>query len=226
MMEDQEEKGNAENGIGRQKQVKDEYLLQFLDSLDGYLTLLDSLSSTLSQGWLELASARHAMGASRINGALLDLKVHAAATSLKVSEQDVDSMESQPCFTLCKWASSDNGERSSGEEKSLSPQLRHRNNSQLSGIISSPVSFSHFFNFFLSCEEEKVSTRTGTPLILVDQQRQKSLSVFGVLVSPKLRSAQLSFERALETLVEIANLHTTMLSMFEQVHKELENTNG
>lgn len=28
------------------------------------------------------------MGASRINGALLDLKVHAAATSLKVSEQD------------------------------------------------------------------------------------------------------------------------------------------
>ncbi|KAH9693929.1 coiled-coil domain-containing protein 115 [Citrus sinensis] len=196
MMEDQEEKGNAENGIGRQKQVKDEYLLQFLDSLDGYLTLLDSLSSTLSQGWLELASARHAMGASRINGALLDLKVHAAATSLKVSEQDVDSMESQPCFTLCKWASSDNGERSSGEEKSLSPQLRHRNNSQLSGIISSP------------------------------QQRQKSLSVFGVLVSPKLRSAQLSFERALETLVEIANLHTTMLSMFEQVHKELENTNG
>ncbi|ESR48629.1 hypothetical protein CICLE_v10002499mg [Citrus x clementina] len=146
------------------------------------------------------------MGASRINGALLDLKVHAAATSLKVSEQDVDSMESQPCFTLCKWASSDNGERSSGEEKSLSPQLRHRNNSQLS--------------------EEKVSTRTGTPLILVDQQRQKSLSVFGVLVSPKLRSAQLSFERALETLVEIANLHTTMLSMFEQVHKELENTNG
>ncbi|KAL9448858.1 hypothetical protein AB3S75_010904 [Citrus x aurantiifolia] len=207
MMEDQEEKGNAENGIGRQKQVKDEYWLRFLDSLDGYLTLLDSLSSTLSQGWLELASARHAMGASRINGALLDLKVHAAATSLKVSEQDVDSMESQPCFTLCKWASSDNGERFSGEEKSLSLQLRHRNNSQLS--------------------EEKVSTRTGTPLILVDQkQRQKSLSVFGVLVSPKLRSAQLSFERALETLVEIANLRSTMLSMFEQVHKELENTNG
>ncbi|KAK9216985.1 hypothetical protein WN944_008997 [Citrus x changshan-huyou] len=211
MMEDQEEKGNAENGIGRQKQVKDEYLLQFLDSLDGYLTLLDSLSSTLSQGWLELASARHAMGSSRINGALLDLKVHAAATSLKVSEQDVDSMESQPCFTLCKWASSDNGERSSGEEKSLSPQLRHRNNSQLSGIISSPV--------------------WPLPVLVLlkqdfSKQRQKSLSVFGVLVSPMLRSAQLSFERALETLVEIANLRSTMLSMFEQVHKELENTNG
>lgn len=31
---------------------------------------------------------------------------------------------------------------------------------------------------------------------------------------------------ALETLVEIANLRSTMLSMFEQVHKELENTNG
>lgn len=207
MMQDQEEKGNSENGIGRQKQVKDEDLLQFLDSLDGYLTLLDSLSSTLRQGWLELASARHAMGASRINGALLDLKAHAAATSLKVSEQEVDSMESRPCFTLCKWASSDNGEHTSAEQKSVSPQLRHRNNSQLS--------------------EEKGSIRNRTPLLLVDQkQRKKSLSVFGALVSPKLRSAQLSFETALETLVEIANLRSTMLSIFEQVHKELEDTNG
>lgn len=34
------------------------------------------------------------------------------------------------------------------------------------------------------------------------------------------------FHAALETLVEIANLRSTMLSMFEQVHKELENTNG
>lgn len=39
------------------------------------------------------------MGASRINGALLDLKAHAAATSLKVSEQDgnflFDSLRAQ-----------------------------------------------------------------------------------------------------------------------------------
>lgn len=40
------------------------------------------------QGWLELASARHSMGASRVNGALLDLKLHSAATSLQVIQND------------------------------------------------------------------------------------------------------------------------------------------
>ncbi|EPS63369.1 hypothetical protein M569_11420, partial [Genlisea aurea] len=34
------------------------------------------------------------------------------------------------------------------------------------------------------------------------KERSKSLSMFGMLVSPKLRATQLSFENALETLVE------------------------
>lgn len=37
---------------------------------------------------MELASARHSMGASRINGALLDMKLHSAATSLQVNEHE------------------------------------------------------------------------------------------------------------------------------------------
>lgn len=40
------------------------------------------------QGWLELASARHSMGASRISSSLFDLKLHSAATSLRVTEDD------------------------------------------------------------------------------------------------------------------------------------------
>lgn len=35
-----------------------------------------------------MASARHSMGVSRINGTLLDLKPHSAATTLQVSEPD------------------------------------------------------------------------------------------------------------------------------------------
>ncbi|XP_030950988.1 coiled-coil domain-containing protein 115 [Quercus lobata] len=192
-----------------QRGSEEENVVQFLDSLDSYLTLFDSLSSTLRQGWLELASARHSMGVSRINGTLLDLKPHSAATTLQVSEPDVDYMVGQPHFKLSKWASSSNENCCSGEEKiredklqtkSDSPQLRHR--SQFSGTPAT----------------------IGAPLIVDDQvqkERSKSLSMFGTLVSPKLRSAQLSFETALETLVEIANMRSTMFSTSDQIRKEM-----
>ena len=55
-MEEQEaETHNSESGeeeahsLIRQHHVEDQHVLQFLDSLDGYLTLFDSLSSTLRQ---------------------------------------------------------------------------------------------------------------------------------------------------------------------------------
>ncbi|KAJ6773393.1 COILED-COIL DOMAIN-CONTAINING PROTEIN 115, partial [Salix purpurea] len=106
-----------------------------MDSTDNYLTLLDSLSSTLRQGWLDLAIARQSMGASRINGALLDHKSHSAATSVQVDQEDVDSMEAQPRFSLRKWALVADGkqcyeEQKLGEDKfpgkTGSLQLRHR----------------------------------------------------------------------------------------------------
>ncbi|KAI5660898.1 hypothetical protein M9H77_20221 [Catharanthus roseus] len=88
----------------------EENVVKFLDSVDGYLMLMDSLNSTLRQGWLELASARHSMGASRINSALFDLKDHSAATTFEVHLQC-----EEPVFKLHKWASSDSSKGMSGE---------------------------------------------------------------------------------------------------------------
>ena len=48
------------------------------------------------QGWLELATARHSMGTSRINSALLDLKTHSAATTLQVNEARDESTLGMP----------------------------------------------------------------------------------------------------------------------------------
>ncbi|KAJ9165846.1 hypothetical protein P3X46_020670 [Hevea brasiliensis] len=195
----------------QQKQVGDEHVLRFLDSVDNYLTLFESLSCTLRQGWLELVSARHSMGASRVNSSLLDLKVHSASTSLQVTPDIVDSMEEQPHFILRKWGSLYDGKCSYEDQnskvdglqgKSGSPLPRHRGKPQLS---------------------EEISPKQA-PLMVDDQvqkKRSRSLSVFGTLVSPQLRAAQLSFETALETLVEIANMRSTMLSTFNGVHKEL-----
>ncbi|CAN7127773.1 hypothetical protein BRARA_G01089 [Brassica rapa] len=187
----------------------DEKVLQFLDSLDEYLTLMDSLNSKLRDGWFDLASARHSMGTLRINSTLLDLKFHPAASTLQVTEQDVESLGSVPRFGLSKWASK--GGSGKGKDFSTdadseigsprSPQLRHR------GGVS----------------EEKPSAMGETVLAAdeeVKREREKSLSVFGGLVSPKLRGAQLSFETALETLVEIANTRSSMLTAFERITKK------
>ncbi|KAA8537394.1 hypothetical protein F0562_026919 [Nyssa sinensis] len=216
---EEEEVGSSENGevpTAKQEEEGEQNVVKFLDSMDSYLNLLDSLSSTLRQGWLELASARHSMGASRINSTLFDLKHHAASTSLQVTQHDVDSIMNQPHFTLCKWTSPDNKKVGSEEakfdedellqRKSTSPHLRHR------GMQYSEI-------------QEKRLESNRSPRIVDDQvqkERSKTLSMFGALVSPKLRAAQLSFETALETLVEIANMRSSMLSTHDQVQKVLE----
>ncbi|KAF5740963.1 hypothetical protein HS088_TW11G01045 [Tripterygium wilfordii] len=165
---------------------EDENVLRFLDSMDGYLSLRDSLCATLRQGWFELASARHSMGALRVNGTLLDLKVHPAAISLTLNQDDVDSELEQPHFTLCKWVSSGNEKSSSREAKSEEDDLLKKSVSQhLQNHGSSQMS------------EGKTSSKNGaTPKVddQVPKERAKSLSMFGTLVSPKLRAAQQSFE--------------------------------
>ncbi|KAH0868732.1 hypothetical protein HID58_075754 [Brassica napus] len=200
---------NNEVELEKEGGGRDEKVLDFLDSLDEYLTLMDSLSSKLREGWFDLASARHSMGTLRINSTLLDLKFHPAASTLQVTEQDVEALGSVPRFALSKWASK--GGSGKGKDSSIDadseagsprrPQLRHR------GGVS----------------EEKPSAMGETVLAAdeeIKRERAKSLSVFGGLVSPKLRGAQLSFEAALETLVEIANTRSSMLTAFERITKK------
>ncbi|CAK9180332.1 unnamed protein product [Ilex paraguariensis] len=216
-----ETKKSSENGKGstEENQQEEEHVLKFLDSMDSYLVLMESLSSTLRQGWLELASARHSMGTSRVNGALFDLKYHSAATSLEINHDDAGSMTEQPHFMLCKWESPTNQKCCPGESKfeeddllwrkSNNQQLRHRGSSQYSEI-----------------QETRPESDGSPPTVdtQVQKERSKSLSMFGTLVSPKLRAAQLSFETALETLVEVANMRSSILCAYDQVQKELDST--
>ncbi|KMT14138.1 hypothetical protein BVRB_4g079600 isoform A [Beta vulgaris subsp. vulgaris] len=192
----------------KQKYEADEDVLKFMDSLDSYLFLLDSLSSTLRQGWFDFSSARYSMGASRVNSVLLDLKEHSAATHLEVAKGD------EPHFTLCKWVSDDAADSTEIKEdnsglpqnlKSIRPQ--NKDLSQQTGNKT---------------EEDSSLSKFSISDDQVKKERSKSLAVFGTLVSPKLRDAQLSFETALEKLVEIANVRSSMLYAFEQVRKHID----
>ncbi|XP_042493746.1 uncharacterized protein LOC122073259 isoform X2 [Macadamia integrifolia] len=144
-MEEQEVNHSCENGRRNGEAEQGDSVLQFMDSIDSYLCLMDSLSSTLRQGWLELASARHSMGISRVTSALFDLKPHSAATTTQVNPCGFeyptpdDPMVRQPHFTLSKWSSFNAGKCSFGEvaaekeefqNKPQNPQLRHRSPSQ------------------------------------------------------------------------------------------------
>ncbi|KAL9238087.1 hypothetical protein vseg_012560 [Gypsophila vaccaria] len=192
------------------KENKDEELLKFMDSLDSYLSLINSLSSSLRQGWFDLASARYSMGASRVNSVLLDLKEHSASTYVEVG------IDEEPQFTLCKWASVnaegsvESKDEDSGLNQSSSIRQRHKDVSQRAEAeANSPVDGS---------SDNKVDQ--------VQKERVKSLAVFGTLVSPKLRSAQSSFETAVETLVEIANMRALMLSSYDKVREDVVNVDG
>ncbi|KAK1371892.1 coiled-coil domain-containing protein 115-like [Heracleum sosnowskyi] len=196
---------------------KDESVLDLLDSINNYLILMDSLSSTLREGWLELASARQSMGSSRVSSALFDLKYHRAATLMEVDHNDDDSSVKQPRFTLHKWVSTDNQEFSPEEGKFEEDELFNRK----------------FCNPHNNDEHQEKRPENNGPEVLsslrsphtpdnhTKKERAKTLSMFGTLVSPKLRAAQLSFETVLEALQEVANVRSSMLSAYEKVVKEI-----
>nr|GMC67314.1 coiled-coil domain-containing protein 115 isoform X1 [Ipomoea batatas] len=195
---------------------KDAKVLNFLDSLDSYLILMDTLSSTLRQGCLELASARLSMGASRINSSLLDLKPHSAATTLEIDRLEGSRME-QVHFRLCKWASSASSQTSPKEGKFDEDELLHRKS-------YNPESTHHGDD---SEAQGKKQENNGSQRAVDDQaqrERRKKLSMFGMLVSPKLRSAQLSYETALDTIIEIANMRTSLLHAYNQVAEDMKTT--
>ncbi|XP_074286569.1 uncharacterized protein LOC141611827 [Silene latifolia] len=189
------------SNIPDSKEDDDEQVLKFMDALDSYLSLIHSLSSTLRQGWFDLASARYSMGASRVNSVLLDLKEHSAATYLEVATNE------DPHFTLCKWASvnsedsTESKDGDSGLKHNSSIRQRHKDTSDRAGEEDSSPSEASIHN----------------TVDRVQRERAKPLAVFGTFVSPKLRSAQSSFETALERLVEIANAKASMLSSFDKV---------
>ncbi|OIT26495.1 PREDICTED: coiled-coil domain-containing protein 115 isoform X1 [Nicotiana attenuata] len=197
----------------------DKNVLEFMDSTDSYLVLMNSLSSSLRQGWFELASARHSMGASRINSALFDLKSHSAATTLQLNNLDAGPELEKLHFSLCKWASSESPKSSSEEAKFEEDKLLQRKSSSPKVLKQDGSSNSEV--------QEEMPEATESPRTVDDQARKerlKSLSMFGMLVSPKLRAAQLSFETALETLVEVANKRADLLNAYDQVREKMETT--
>ncbi|XP_059293982.1 uncharacterized protein LOC132047097 isoform X2 [Lycium ferocissimum] len=194
-------------------------VLELMDSTDSYLLLMNSLSSSLRQGWLELASARHSMGASRISSALFDLKSHSAATTLQLNHQDAGPESEKLHISLCKWAALSESPKSCSEEAKFEEDKPLEKKSDSLKVLNQDGSPN-------SVQEEAAET-TESPRTLEDQARKervKSLSMFGMLVSPKLRAAQSSFETALETLVEVANKRADLLNAYDQVRAKMEST--
>ncbi|KAK1393487.1 coiled-coil domain-containing protein 115-like [Heracleum sosnowskyi] len=203
---------------------KDESVLKLLDSINNHLLLMNSLSSTLRQGWLELASARQSMGFSRVSSALFDLKYHRAATLMEVDHNDADSSLKQPHFTLHKWVSTDNQDFSPEEAKFEEDQLSQRKSSSPHNNDGASKSSEYQEKRPENNGPEVLSSPSSprTPDNHIKKERAKTLSMFGTLVSPKLRAAQLSFETVLEALQEVANVRSSMLLAYEQVLKEIE----
>ncbi|KAF8704158.1 hypothetical protein HU200_031653 [Digitaria exilis] len=101
-----EDAGEIDGAVGEQGPPRgdddDEEILRFMDSVDGYLLLMDSLSSTLRQS---------------------------AATKLQVLDHaGLQISESNPHFALSKWSLQEecHSTCNAGEQASTEPNLRHR----------------------------------------------------------------------------------------------------
>ncbi|KAL0912924.1 hypothetical protein M5K25_016345 [Dendrobium thyrsiflorum] len=103
--------------------------------------------STGYEGWLELASARHSMGPSRLSSALLDLKVQSAATTVMLNElvEESQSVNISPLdVTLESTAVDENvralslSENSSTTSESIDEKKRRYKSVSVFGAFVSP----------------------------------------------------------------------------------------
>ncbi|KVI07665.1 hypothetical protein Ccrd_013970 [Cynara cardunculus var. scolymus] len=188
----------------------DENTLFFLDSVDNYLILIETLSSTLRQGWLELASARHSMGASRVNSALLNLKPHSAATTVEVDYDNAGSVKKSPLFSLCKWASSDDKDSPLEKENNEDEHLKENSSSPKLGPHASPRDSENQE----SSPESSNRSETNTP----------SPESNGSKTNAPLCKTESTV--TLETLVEIANVRSSILKAHDALKKEMKSSNG
>ncbi|XP_027169722.1 coiled-coil domain-containing protein 115 isoform X1 [Coffea eugenioides] len=226
--EDQNDDGVSESKavpVEDKESINDKNVEKFLDSMDDYLILVDSLSSILRQGWLELASARHSMGASRISASSYDMKYHSAATTLQLQHETASSDVGQPHFVLRKWESSDSPKKDPSDSPKRDPCEAKLEEDKWVQSVSSGLRIRTKGTSESSESREKKAENTGSPPSVeghAQKERLKALSMFGALAPPKLRAAQLSFETALETLADIANVRASLLRAYEQVQKEME----
>ncbi|KAL5155013.1 hypothetical protein HKD37_19G054222 [Glycine soja] len=128
--------GQFEKHVGMVKGLEEPFLVE---------VFLKGLKEEIStEGWFDLASARHSMGASRINSSLLDLKFHSAATTLKITNYD----GTQPCFMLRKWVSSEH-ESSQLEDENV--QSQDGSSVKSSGMVFLSLCISIIQFFFIRC---------------------------------------------------------------------------
>ncbi|KAL6504175.1 hypothetical protein OROGR_026098 [Orobanche gracilis] len=192
---------SLENGTESTSELveSEQHVLNFLDSIDSYLILMDSLSSSLRQGMKKT-----------------DFE---AEYNTRKGDPNTDL----PHFTLRRWASSDVADKYSEEGKieevellqeksNNSPRVQHHEVLERRASCGSPVTPDH--QSFITRGRSRISYRAAR------KERVKSLSIYGTLVFPKLRATQLSFETALEALVEIANLRVSLLRAYDQVQHD------
>ncbi|XP_027169725.1 uncharacterized protein LOC113769471 isoform X2 [Coffea eugenioides] len=195
--EDQNDDGVSESKavpVEDKESINDKNVEKFLDSMDDYLILVDSLSSILRQG-------------------------------TKVAGVFASSDVGQPHFVLRKWESSDSPKKDPSDSPKRDPCEAKLEEDKWVQSVSSGLRIRTKGTSESSESREKKAENTGSPPSVeghAQKERLKALSMFGALAPPKLRAAQLSFETALETLADIANVRASLLRAYEQVQKEME----
>ncbi|KAI5073476.1 hypothetical protein GOP47_0011489 [Adiantum capillus-veneris] len=206
-----------------QEAHEDAQMLRLLDAMDHLLSCRDSLAKSLSQGWMEIASARYSMGPSRIDQALFSLKPCTASTLVSVSRTDelvIDKGHVEECEQECisqqefQFAlQSPHKDNPGGYENAKSDvlpqsQLRQRH-------PSGSANRQHTDNDF----EDSNILGNDSDMAQSKSRGHDSLAWFGTLVSPHLRVAQSSFKEALETVVELATSQSTIQMAYRQIQE-------
>ncbi|KAL2631437.1 hypothetical protein R1flu_016123 [Riccia fluitans] len=204
-----------------QKQLEKE-VWKCLDSVHHLLKRREILLQTLRQGWMELTSARYAMGPARISSPLFSLKPHAPSSVVDVRGLPSDStggnsaveVENEPdgitvVFDLVRDRAENDPKTSVTKTSDFTGSDRGQPPSHLRRRVTSTISNDDEKKDQWEIESllNDCGTEFGDESSLAEAPKETTqpLYWFGALVSPHLRSAQNSFSQALDLIVELVN---------------------
>jgi len=202
--------GESEKSSNGVESMLDMEMIKCLDSVHQLLSLRDTLSQLLRQGWMEMASARYSMGP-QVSQPLFRLKPYAASASISITDDSNDNDEASIVsdgpfhMTLQRLETGDlsNGKVTGPSNKVDEPSRQGQEQSNAVPTDWTQEEDAAYKRLMRDVDDLDSDSESG--FSTQAKEKAKPLHWFGGLVSPHLRAAQGSFQLALEVLVDMAN---------------------
>lgn len=194
------------------KQLRDDKVVDYFNTLDSLYCCQQELQDQLSAGFFNLSKARYTMGVKAVGALQFDERESTPLATVSV-DSDKDATD---LFELVRGGSEE------GSAKDESGKARQRGKNPTNKDKTEIEDFDDMDWINEQIKKMGIGSLDGLPTEAKSKPaNQDPLKWFGVLVPQTLRLSQKSFQNAIQLAVEMANLQHRLLTI-KSCYQELE----